>query len=565
MSSLFIRCVGVLMIASMLLFPTGALAAPDGSNETVHIVQWGETLSMIAEHYGVTVEAIMAANGIGDPDYVYVGQKLVIPMSYGSGPPAMGPSAPGYAGGECTHHYAVQWGDTLSGIAWQYGTTANALMQANNLGSDFIYEGQKLCVPAAGEMSQGPSMYSEQATSTYYTVRAGDTLAGVALRFGVTQTAIIQANNLPNASLIYVDQRLVIPGGYAQASGMSKPMAGEQPTSPPGYSSMGAEPQRGPMEGYPPQTGSGMGMEGYPQQTGPGMGMEGYPPQTGPGMGTDGHPPQSGSGMSPASPPDYAPMGNDPHMGYTEGHPPQQASMGPSPAPPPEYAPPEGAESGVARAEPMWTGSRIAHNADPDEITTLLVLVEEGNEDLDVMIRSADGFVARGVTRVSYEYSWLPSFAFRDIPGGDYKVWIDGQASQVVKARVDPGWRATVDMHWKIVSADPVVSPDGWIAEVVDYTGGSEPVGAFSILIVRTGAIGNKIRISAPGEFEAVCVTGTKPEHGVGACDFGGLNAGTYLVNLDGTYATVEIYLDGIGSAVVEFRPAGHGYVMKDK
>jgi hypothetical protein len=62
-----------------------------------------------------------------------------------------------------------------------------------------------------------------------------------------------------------------------------------------------------------------------------------------------------------------------------------------------------------------------------------------------------------------------------------------------------------------------------------------------------------------------VCVTGTKPEHGVGACDFGGLNAGTYLVNLDGTYATVEIYLDGIGSAVVEFRPAGHGYVMKDK
>jgi hypothetical protein len=64
MSSLFIRCVGVLMIASMLLFPTGALAAPDGSNETVHIVQWGETLSMIAEHYGVTVEAIMAANGI---------------------------------------------------------------------------------------------------------------------------------------------------------------------------------------------------------------------------------------------------------------------------------------------------------------------------------------------------------------------------------------------------------------------------------------------------------------------------------------------------------------------
>jgi LysM repeat protein len=552
MSSLFIRCLGVFMIASMLLFPSGALAAPVGSGETTHVVQWGETLSMIAEHYGVTVEAIMAANGINDPDYVYVGQKLIIPTAYGSGPPAMGPSVPGQAGGGCTNHYAVQWGDTLSGIAWQYGTTANELMQANNMGSDFIYEGQKLCVPSAGEMSQGPSMYSGQTMSTYYTVRAGDTLAGIALRFGVTQGAIIQANNLPNASLIYVDQRLVIPGGHAQGSEMSKPMAGEKPTSPPGHSSMGDEPQRGSMEGYPPQSG-------------PGMGMEGYPPQSGPGMEMDGRPSQPGSGMSPTAPPDYSPMGNDPQMGYTEGHPPQQASMGPSPAPPPEYAPPEGAEAGVARPVPMWTGSRIAHTADPDEITTLLVLVEEGNEDLDVMIRSADGFVARGVTGVYYEYSWLPSFAFRGIPGGDYEVWIDGQASQVVKARVDPGWRATVDMHWKIVSPEPVVSPDGWIAEVVDNTSGIEPVGAFSILIVRTGAIGNKIRISAPGEFEAVCVTGTKPEHGVGACDFGGLNAGTYTVNLDGTQATAEIYLDGIGSAVVEFRPARQGYAMRDK
>jgi LysM repeat protein len=551
MSSLFARCIGVVIVASVLLFPAGVLAAPDGSGETVHIVQWGETLSMIAEQYGVTVEAIMAANGLDDPDYVYVGQKLTIPMPYGSGSSGMGPSSPGYAGGTCAHHYTVQWGDTLSGIAWQYGTTANSLMQANNLNSDFIYEGQKLCAPSAGGMSQELSMASGQAASTYYTVRAGDTLAGIALRFGVTQTAIIQANNLSNASLIYADQRLVIPGGYAQAPTMSQPMMGEMTSSPPGYSPMGADSQMAPMEGYPSQTGPGMGMEGYPPQTGPGMGMEGYPPQAGPGT-------------SPAPPPDYSPMGTDPHMGYAEEGHPQQASMGPAPAPPPDYAPPDGTEAGVARPVPMWVGSQIAHSADPDEITTLLVLVEEGNEDLDVMIRSADGFVARGVTGVYYEYSWLPSFAFRGIPGGDYEVWIDGQESKVIKASVDPGWRATVDMHWKIVSPDPVVSPDGWLAEVVDNTSGSEPIGAFSILIVRTGAIGNKIRISAPGEFEAVCVTGTKPEHGVGACDFGGLNAGTYTVNLDGTYATAELYLDGIGSAVVEFRPAGHGYVMRD-
>jgi hypothetical protein len=46
----------------------------------------------------------------------------------------------------------------------------------------------------------------------------------------------------------------------------------------------------------------------------------------------------------------------------------------------------------------------------------------------------------------------------------------------------------------------------------------------------------------------------------------GGLNAGTYQVILDGADVAVEVYLDGIGSAVVEFRPApphsGPSYVM---
>jgi hypothetical protein len=250
-------------------------------------------------------------------------------------------------------------------------------------------------------------------------------------------------------------------------------------------------------------------------------------------------------------------------MGYVDGQPSQTATMGQSPAPPPEYAPPDGIKAGVAGPTQMWTGSRIAHNGDPDGITTLLVLVEEGYEDLDVVARSADGVEVRGVTGVYYEYSWLPSFAFRNIPAGDYKVWIEGEMSKPVEARVDPGWRATVDMKWETVTPDPVVSSDGWIAEVVENSNGSEVIGAFSILIVRTGATGNKIRLTAPGEFEAVCVTGTKPEHGTGACDFGGLSAGTYQVNLDGTHATTEIYLDGIGTAVVEFRPARQGYAMR--
>ena len=44
-----------------------------------HIVQSGESLSMIAAQYGVNVEAIMAANALDDPNTIVVGQELLIP------------------------------------------------------------------------------------------------------------------------------------------------------------------------------------------------------------------------------------------------------------------------------------------------------------------------------------------------------------------------------------------------------------------------------------------------------------------------------------------------------
>jgi LysM repeat protein len=254
MSALSIRIVGFLILASMLLFPAGALAAPGASGETIHVVQWGETLSLIASRYGVTVEAIMAANGLANPNFVYVGQRLIIPTSGGSSQggrhvvapgetltsiafrygttvaalaaanglsdtdfiyvgqvlnvPGGGTLAPAPVSGGCTNYYSVQWGDTLSGIAWRCQTTVNALMQANNLYSDFIYQGQRLCVPPGGVAA--PSIPAPQ--YAYYTVRPGDTLSGIAWRFGVSQVAIMQANNLSNPSFIYIGQRLLIPG-----------------------------------------------------------------------------------------------------------------------------------------------------------------------------------------------------------------------------------------------------------------------------------------------------------------------------------------------------------------
>lgn len=101
-----------------------------------HVVQWGENLTRIARHYGTTVWAIAQANGIWNINYIRAGQVLLIP---GWGPPAPVPGP---------RYYIVQLGDTLSGIAWRYGTTVWAIAQANGIWNpNLIYVGQRLYIP----------------------------------------------------------------------------------------------------------------------------------------------------------------------------------------------------------------------------------------------------------------------------------------------------------------------------------------------------------------------------------------------------------------------------------
>ena len=61
-----------------LVIPTG-WAGGWGYTGTVHTVQWGETLYRIARNYGVYMWAIAHANNIANPNYIYAGQRLVIP------------------------------------------------------------------------------------------------------------------------------------------------------------------------------------------------------------------------------------------------------------------------------------------------------------------------------------------------------------------------------------------------------------------------------------------------------------------------------------------------------
>jgi len=74
----FHRALFVFLVIAVLLAPTAAFAEPDPAS-TVHVVQRGDTLARIAARHGVSVSAIVAANGIRNANLIYTGQRLVIP------------------------------------------------------------------------------------------------------------------------------------------------------------------------------------------------------------------------------------------------------------------------------------------------------------------------------------------------------------------------------------------------------------------------------------------------------------------------------------------------------
>lgn len=108
-----------------------AMATP---SPTVVTVAPGDTLYMIAQRHGVGWEQVAEANGLTSPNQIYAGQVLKIPAD------VPGPTQ------EFTHQ--VHRGETLAGIARQYGLTTDELAEVNGLGPPYvIYPGQVLAIP----------------------------------------------------------------------------------------------------------------------------------------------------------------------------------------------------------------------------------------------------------------------------------------------------------------------------------------------------------------------------------------------------------------------------------
>ena len=116
--------------------------------------------------------------------------------------PAPAPAKPAPAPKPAGRTYTVQAGDTLSGIAAKLGVPTSAISGYRSGNPNLIYPGEVLKI-------NGGNTAPKPAGRTY-TVRAGDTLSGIAARYGATYQALAAKNGIANPDLIYPGQVLKI-------------------------------------------------------------------------------------------------------------------------------------------------------------------------------------------------------------------------------------------------------------------------------------------------------------------------------------------------------------------
>lgn len=192
------------------------------ADEGVHVVSRGESLGVIARRYSVSTRDLMASNGIGNPDFIYVGQRLRIPgLAAATAETASAANKP-LPNGDGYH--IVRRGETLSEIAKSNDMALNDLMRLNGLtNANVIWVGQKLRLTARVAAVKVDEEVKPQ-LAMVHVFKAGDTLEALAQEHKTTVDILLRANGLPHEKFVWVGQRLRIPLG-APAAGSTKELA----------------------------------------------------------------------------------------------------------------------------------------------------------------------------------------------------------------------------------------------------------------------------------------------------------------------------------------------------
>jgi len=198
---------------------------------TVHVVKRGETVQSIAKKYSISITTVLSINKLSAKAIIFPGQRLLIGSVI---PKAVKPIAP--------QTHTVQAGETLASIANFYGLALNTVLSANGFSeSSLVYGGQTINLKPAemvtatdikpAELLPAPTPQTTPETSGgtvystdphrpsnvcsvhgYHTVQTGESVSKIAAVYGLSTQSILSANALTWSSMIYIGQKLVIPG-----------------------------------------------------------------------------------------------------------------------------------------------------------------------------------------------------------------------------------------------------------------------------------------------------------------------------------------------------------------
>jgi hypothetical protein len=230
-----------------------------------------------------------------------------------------------------------------------------------------------------------------------------------------------------------------------------------------------------------------------------------------------------------------------------------------------------------------WAGS-VVKNTSGDQPTghanSAIVVVVAGRPWHEVEIRS-DGWSTTAWTGYKPEYG-PDAVEFGALRAGTYTVIPKGLGASVPVTVDGWGWAMVRFEEYAVRQPQPTSPPSqptvrptqtspaaatprpqpsptplgsGWQGRVVSNTSDELPgSGVSSVIVVRVlGWRGVPVTITGGGGWSATCITGTKPEYGADACEFGGLWPSTYYLRPEGADTEVAVTMDGQGMAIVEF------------
>ena len=203
-------CKGLGLLVLTALLPLSATAA------TI-TVRSGETLSEIADRYGVSTRQLMRLNGLRDSDYIEAGSRLEIP----------GPRVNAGPG-----RHRVQPGDTLDDIAARYRVSSRDLMLVNGLrNANHVEVGQTLKLPSNAVIAQSrpkPAPINVRPGASEHTVERGQTLTQIARAYELPVATLIDINAISNPNKVTVGTTL-----YLKAPDLPLAQAEPNPTAKP--------------------------------------------------------------------------------------------------------------------------------------------------------------------------------------------------------------------------------------------------------------------------------------------------------------------------------------------